>query len=159
MIKLIDILENKILVPRNIEGRKENKKRADLKKIQQFIKDGSKGDLELRNSPLTTLPNTLAKVGGNLNLSGSKITSLSDNLKVGGYLLSISSQLTSLPDNLKVRGNLWLNKTLITSVPNNLQIGGGISLKDTPLSKKYSKKEIIQMVKDKGGYITKKFSP
>ena len=38
--------------------------------------------------------------GGSLNLSGTKITSLPDNLTVGGSLYLISTKITSLPDNL-----------------------------------------------------------
>jgi hypothetical protein len=49
MIKLLDILrENKILVPRRSkEERQKNYLIATEKKIQQYIKDGSKGDLNL----------------------------------------------------------------------------------------------------------------
>ena len=55
MIKLLDILkENKILVPRRSpEERAKNYLIATQKKIQQYIKDGSKGDLYLANTPLS----------------------------------------------------------------------------------------------------------
>ena len=43
------------------------------------------GDLDLEDSPITTLPDNL-KVGGSLDVSYTKITSLPDNLQVGGYL-------------------------------------------------------------------------
>jgi hypothetical protein len=86
MIKLIDILENKILVPRRSkEERQKNYIIATQKKVQQYIKDGGKGNLDLRNTPIT-----------------------------------------SLPDNLKV--------------------GRGLDLYNTPISKKYTKEEIQQMV-------------
>jgi len=86
MIKLLDILENKILVPRRSpEERSKNYNIVLQKKIQQYMKDGGKGDLDLRNTPITSLPNGL-KVGGNLNLYKTKITSLPNGLKVGGYL-------------------------------------------------------------------------
>ena len=71
MIKLIDILHeiesNKVLIPRRSEERK--KKHVDVvnKKIQQYIKDGGKGDLNLFGTPITLLPNNL-KVGGDLEL-------------------------------------------------------------------------------------------
>ena len=134
MIKLIDILENKILVPRRgKEERAKNHKIALQKQIQHYIKDGSKGDLYLGNTPITFLPNNLTKVGGDLWLNFSKITSLPDNLEVGGIL--------------------DLTGTQITSLPNNLQVGGDLDLIDTPLSKKYSVEEINQMVEDKGGKV------
>ena len=86
MIKLIDLLENKILVPRRSpEERSKNYIIATQKKIQQYIKDGSKGDLDLRNTPITSLPQGLT-VGGDLNLMGTKITSLPQGLTVEGYL-------------------------------------------------------------------------
>ncbi len=65
MIKLLDILrENKILVPRRSpEERQKNYLIATQKKIQQYIKDGGKGDLYLSNTPIQSLPDGL-KVGG-----------------------------------------------------------------------------------------------
>jgi hypothetical protein len=56
MIKLIDLLkENKILIPRRSpEEREKNYVIATQKKIQQYIKDGSKGDLNLANTPITS---------------------------------------------------------------------------------------------------------
>ena len=86
MIKLLDILENKILVPRRSgEERAKNYLIATQKKVQQYMKDGGKGDLELFDTPITSLPAGLT-VGGNLNLSYTKITSLPSGLSVGGYL-------------------------------------------------------------------------
>ena len=108
MIKLIDILENKILVPRRSkEERAKNYNIATQKKIQQYIKDGGEGDLDLYNIPITSLPNNLTKVGRNLNLSYTKITSIPDNLtKVGGSFSLSGTKITSLPDNLKVGRNI-----------------------------------------------------
>ena len=126
MIKLIDILENKILIPRRSkEERQKNYLIATQKKIQQYIKGGSKGDLDLANTPITSLPNDL-QVGGSLNLKNTKITSLPDNLKVGGSLNLVNTKITSLPNDLKVGGNLDITKT--------------------PLSKKHTKEEIQKMV-------------
>nr|DAH40013.1 MAG TPA: hypothetical protein [Caudoviricetes sp.] len=45
---------------------------------------------------------------GNLDLSGSSITSLPDNLTVGGGLNLCGTGITSLPDNLTVVGSLYL---------------------------------------------------
>ena len=93
MIKFKDILENKILVPRKLDKRKEDHKRIILQKIQQYIKDGSKGDLDLSYTPITSLPNNLKTVGGNLHLNDTPITSLPDNLEVGGYLYLVKTPL------------------------------------------------------------------
>ena len=70
MIKLVDLLleNNKILVPRRIEARKEQLHQQAQQKIQQYIEQGSKGDLDLSNTQIKTLPNDL-NVGGNLYLN------------------------------------------------------------------------------------------
>jgi hypothetical protein len=101
--------------PQNIDFTKE---------INQYIKKGSKG---------------------NLYLGSTKITSLPDNLKVGGSLSLATAPITSLPDDLQVGGDLYLNYTSLTSLPDNLKVGGDLYLYDTPLSEKYSKEEIKQM--------------
>ena len=128
MIKLLDLLKenNKILIPRRSpEERQKNYSIAIQKKIQQYIKDGSKGDLDLSNTPITSLPSGL-NVGGGLDLNG--------------------TSLTSLPSGLQVGGDLILNNTKITSLPSDLKVGGGLYLGSTPLSKKYNREEIKQIV-------------
>ena len=129
MIKLLDLLREEkldILKPRRSpEERQQNFAIATQKKIEQYIKDGEKGDLDLENTPITTLPNGL-KVDGYLNLYGTKITSLPNGLTVGGYLN--------------------LEDTPITTLSNDLTVGGYLYLAKTPISKKYSKEEIKKMV-------------
>ena len=76
MIKLINLLKenNKILVPRRSpEERQKNYNIAIQKKIQQYIKDGGKGDLDLTSTPITSLPDNL-KVGGNLYLYNTQLS-------------------------------------------------------------------------------------
>ena len=75
MIKLLNILrETQILVPRrSSEERQKNYLIATQKKIQQYIKDGSQGDLDLRNTPIQSLPNDL-KVRGNLWLRNTPLS-------------------------------------------------------------------------------------
>jgi hypothetical protein len=76
MIKLIDLLkeDNKILVPRrSTEERQKNHVIALQKKIQQYIKDGSQDNLNLRNTPITSLPDNL-KVEGDLDLTNTPIS-------------------------------------------------------------------------------------
>ena len=148
MIKLLNLLkeENKILVPRrSAEERQKNYIIATQKKIQQYIKDGSKGNLDLSETPITQLPNDL-KVGGNLNLYRTPITQLPDNLTVGGDLYLSGTSITQLPNDLKVGGYLDLYGIPITQLPNDLKVGGNLNLKNTPLSKKYTKEQIKQMV-------------
>ena len=157
MIKLIDILReiesNKILIPRRSEEREEKLINLTNEKIQQYIKDGGKGDLDLDETPITSIPDNLVKVGGYLNLSSTQITSLSNSLQIGGSFLFLHTKIKSLPDNLKVGEDLYLSFSKIDSIPNNLQVDGNISLYRTPLAKKYVAEEIKQMIEEKGGYV------
>jgi len=127
MIKLLDILrENKILVPRRSpEERQKNYQIALQKKIQQYIKDGGKGDLDLRNTPLQSLP---------------------PGLKVEGDLYLESTPIQSLPPDLGVGGHLDLDYTSIQSLPPNLKVGDNLYLRGTPISKKYTEEEVRKMV-------------
>jgi hypothetical protein len=89
------------------------------------------GDLNLSNTPITSLPDNL-KVGGDLGLRNTQITALPDNLKVGENLYLTDTQIKSLPDNLSVGGSLNLGWTLIASLPDNLTVGGDLWLSRTP---------------------------
>jgi hypothetical protein len=147
MIKLLDLLkETQILVPRrSSEERQKNYLIATQKKIQQYIKDGSKGDLNLSNTSIQSLPNGL-KVGGDLWLTNTPIQSLPDGLEVGRSLdLDNCKNLESLPNDLKVEGSLWLTNTPIQSLPDGLEVGVNLDLSNTPLSKKYTEEEIKAM--------------
>ena len=151
MIKLLDILlqendEESILIPRRSpEERTKNYLIATNRKIQQYIKDGGKGDLDLSNTPITSLPSNLT-VGGYLDLYNSKITSLPSNLTVGGGLDLRNTPIISLPSNLKVGGSLYLSNTPIISLPSDLKVGGDLYLYNTPLSKSHTKEQIKQRV-------------
>jgi hypothetical protein len=178
MIKLIDLIkeeDNKIIIPRNIEGRKKKRLEMIYQEIQDYIKAGSKTPLHLSRTPITSLPDNLKKVGGSLKLNYSKIESLPDNLQVNGdlelidtlikslpsnlqvkdNLYLIGTPIESLPNNLQVEGDLYLGDTQIKTLPSNLQVGGNLYLKFTPIAEKYSKDEIRQMIEDKGGFVTK----
>jgi hypothetical protein len=148
-------------------------KQNAIEKINQYIKNGSKGSLNLSNAPITSLPDNL-KVEGNLDISRTKITSLPNNLQVGslyaGYTAITSlpddlkvenflevgrTKITSLPNNLQIKGVLDISYTKITSLPKDLQVGKDLYLYNTPLSRKYSQEEIRQMVPGVKGYIFK----
>jgi len=155
VIKLTDILleQENILVPRRSkEERQKNYRIVTQKKIQQYIKGGSEGDLNLMGSPIEKLPDNL-KVGGNLSLSNTPIKELPDNLKVGGILDLSNTPIKELPDNLEVGRNLYLKNTQIEKLPDNLEVGGFLGLRNTPLSKKYTKLEIKDLIEEKGGYV------
>ena len=155
MIKLLDLLkEDSPFVPRGSkEEREKDHNMATQNKIQQYIKDGMEGDLDLSESPITSLPSNLTKVGGDLDLYSTPITSLPNNLIVGGDLDLSYTLIVSLPSNLVVGDNLYMAYTLITSLPSNLKISGDLILKNTPLSKKYSEADIRAMVPNFKGKI------
>ena len=83
------------------------------------------GYLNLSGTQITELPDNLS-VGGDLYLRWTQITKLPDNLSVGGYLDLRETQITKLPDNLSVGGWLDLQGTQITELPDNLSVGGKI---------------------------------
>ena len=147
MIKLLNILrETQILVPRrSSEERQKNYQIALQKKIQQYIKDGSQGDLDLSDTPIQSLPDGL-KVGGYLDLGNTPIQSLPNDLKVRGILNLNNTPIQSLPNDLEVRGILNLDNTPIQSLPNDLEVGGSLWLRNTPLSEEYTTEEIKAMV-------------
>ena len=91
------------------------------------------GSLDLSGTGITSLPDNLA-VGGWLDLRGTGITSLPDNLAVGGTLDLRGTGITSLPDNLAVGSSLYLRGTGITSLPDNLAVGGLLDLRGTGIT-------------------------
>jgi hypothetical protein len=96
------------------------------KRVQQYIKKGSQGDLDF---------------------SGTDIASLPDNLKVGGDLSLDNTPITSLPKGLEVEGNLDISYTKITSLPSDLKVGSHVAFwPDHPIFKKYTKDQIKKMV-------------
>ena len=188
-----EIEKNDLIVPRRLEDRSERYKRIAYKWIQDYIKNGSKGDLNLNNSPIESLPSNLKTVGGSLILGDSKILELPSGLKVGGDLQISYTQISSLPSDLKVGGSLDLRKTLIknlpsgliitnsldldstkilelpddltvgsildirnteiSEIPDRLRIGAKLIIYNTPLCRKYTERQIKQIIEDKGGHI------
>ena len=160
--------ENKVLVPRRSpEERAKNFLIATNKQVQEYIKNGFQGDLNLSNTPITSLPDNLIRVGGTLDLRNTKITSLPNNLtKIRDSLVLVNTPITSLPNNLTVGRNLNLINTPITSLPNNLIVGDSLGLQqsritslpkdlrvgdklvmyNTPIAREYTKEQIQLMV-------------
>ena len=93
-----------------------------------------RGDLNLRGTRITSLPEGLT-VGGDLYLRGTGITSLPEGLTVGGYLNLNGTGITSLPDGLTVGGSLDLEDCKgITSLPECLTVGGDLYLRGTGIT-------------------------
>jgi Leucine-rich repeat (LRR) protein len=70
-------------------------------------------------------------VEGNINLIGSRITSLPEGLRVRGWVDLGSSSIKSLPENLFVLKSLVLSGTPIRSLPSGLHVGGSLVLEDS----------------------------
>ena len=137
----------------------------DLIKIYDYVKTGSIGDLNLRHSTLTHLPNWLTKVGGELHISYAMIEDISDplfikrgiyavnsNLKefkrtqVDGQLVLDYTKITKLPDNLIVRGFLSVEGIQFEKIPIGLQIHGHLLISGSNLEQ-FSDKELHKMYK------------
>jgi len=119
----------------------------------QFVHEGSLYFHD--NVNITKLPNDLV-VNGNIYLYDNPNTiELPKKLLVRGFLdLRDCNQITKLPDNLYV--NDWLdldNCEQITEFPKRLYVGGNLYIRNTSLAKKYTKKEIRDIVASTGGEI------
>ena len=90
------------------------------------------GDLELQGTQIKELPDNLS-VGGGLNFQGTQIKELPDNLSVGEYLNLRGTQIKELPDNFSVGGSLSLEETPIKELPDNLSVGSYLNLQGTPI--------------------------
>ena len=104
------------------------------------IMERTGGSLDLRGTAIRQLPDNLT-VGGSLNLSGTAIQQLPDNLAVGGDLYLSGTAIQQLPDNLTVGDWLDLSGTAIQQLPDNLTVGawlyfGGTEIWDTSMVKR-----------------------
>ena len=106
-----------------------------LKSVERLPKDQRivKGDLDLTGTPISSLPSGL-QVDGNLNLGKTPITSLPEGLKVKGYLNIGDTSITVLPKGLEVGGDLWLTNAPITTLPKDLKVGRDLWLTNTPIA-------------------------
>jgi len=81
----------------HVEGRE-----LVLEDGQRFNLDG---DIDLRGTGITTLPDNLT-VGESLDLCGTGVTALPDNLTVGDSLDLRGTGISTLPDGIKVSGEI-----------------------------------------------------
>jgi len=157
MIKLKDLLLEStapnIFVPRKIEDRKVRYNQMTQKAVNKIIDDynakKNKGDIDLSGPSIDydydtdydfntselnlsgefTIPDTLKKVAGGLNLENSNVTKLPDNLIIGDYTndysnsrldISYCKKLKALPKGLKVARIYAYNNGLI-EIPDDVQ--------------------------------------
>jgi hypothetical protein len=106
-------------------------------------------DLDLRGTTIQSLGN-LKSVGGYLDLQGTKIKSLGNLQSVGGGLSLVGTPIQSLGNLESVVGGLFLQNSKIQSLGNLKSVGGDLFLENTPISKKYTREQIRQMINVKG---------
>jgi hypothetical protein len=82
---------------------------------------------------LKQLPDGLT-IAGYLDVEGTGLTSLPNNLRVKGSLFANSLPLKELPRGLKVGVQLYLNRTQITTLPRDIEVRGGLRIAKTPLA-------------------------
>ena len=125
-------------------------KKEAFKRIFEFLeeKEGHKTPFLWKWKNEIPLTEKDLDIEGDLDLSGSKIMSLPDNLYIRGILgLVRCANLTSLPEGLKVGGDLNLHMSKnITSLPKGLKVGGDIIIKRT-LLEDYTNEELREMIK------------
>lgn len=85
------------------------------------------------NSKIVFSPNTI--IGGNLDLSNTKIESLPKNFTVDGILNLAQTPIETLPNKLTVGHSLILRDSKIKSLPIDLKVKKSISLGGTPIQK------------------------
>jgi len=114
-----------------------------------------KGDLVLKNSNITKLPNDLYVTGNCYLYNSYQLKVLPIKLHVGGNLdLADCVHITELPDNLYVGRVLSLHKTKISNFPNNLYVGEDLYIINTPLANKYTTyNQMLKIFKSTGGKI------
>ena len=121
---------------------------STLKNIFKFLEEKGEHRVPFKWKLENNIP--LSKedlnVKGDLYLRDSKITSLPEGLKVRGNLNLGFSKITSLPEGLNVRGDLDIYWTDITSLPKGLKIGGKLYIRETELTK-LSDDELMEMIK------------
>jgi hypothetical protein len=133
MIKLLDILENKILIPRRSPEEREKAKMALFNKKIKYIQNGGEGDLNLFEAPIQSLPDNL-KIKGDLIITGTQIQILPKGLEVTGNIDASYTPLQSLPDGLKLNGYLNLKNTKIQSLPDDLEVKTELNIANTNIN-------------------------
>jgi hypothetical protein len=103
------------------------------------------GNVNLWNSSIKSIGN-LTSVTGSFNIGGTLITSLGNLKFVGRSLLAHGTPIESIGNLTSVGGDLNLRETQIESLGNLNSVRYDLYLQNTPISKKYSEREIRNMV-------------
>ena len=115
------MFERNLLVPRNVESRKEKQLQMIYRQLQQEIIDG---DLMIENIPITNLGN-VKKIHGRLDLYENK------TLKSLGNLEYVSNTINLTDTNIEDLGNLKVVDMIILTQNKNLKSLGSIEYAKT----------------------------
>lgn len=88
-----------------------------------------------------------------LELSDTAVKVLPKNLTVESFLYLCNTPIKYLPDNLTVNWSLDMEDSSLEDIPYNLKVKHNMYVSRTPLAGKYTKQEIEQMIKEKGGEV------
>jgi hypothetical protein len=122
-------------------------KKEAFKKIFEFIEKEEGHKIPFLWKLFNNIPLTKEEliVKGDLNLEDSEITSLPEGLTIEGDFFFYHSPV-ELPKGLKVGGHLSLIGPNVTSLPKGLEVLGWLFITDTGLGI-YSDEELREMIK------------
>ena len=148
MIKLKDILNeaqkghifeleaDKVLTTRRTpEERQKNYGITLQKKVDQYVKEGSRGDLDLTGAPENLVLPKDFNVWGDLDLARTKLKTLPEGLVVDGNLWIEQSDIETLPEYLRVYGSLSANQSKLVELPEGFVAEGNLHIVDVQIKR------------------------
>lgn len=121
---------------------------TEILSLPKDIKIG--GDLSLKNTVVEYLPDNLI-VGGDVVASGGLIHNIGNGVEVFGDMWLEDNPIELLGNGISVGNNLYMDNTNIKSIPNELLVGGNLYLRDTPISKRFDKDYVEELIVGMGG--------
>ena len=141
----------------------------NITSLPNDIRIGNK--LSAEGSNLESIPEGVY-IGGDIKLEDSMIQSLPDKMDVRGYIYLDDTPISKLPSKFRVKDalNIWgctnlktlpdnllalsinASESGLEDIPKNLRVRT-LEIYNTPLSKKYTSKEIMQLIRDRGGSV------
>jgi len=134
--------------PYILRGSVELSERKDIVSLGSLVE--VKGFLDLSFSQIESLGN-LTYVDGYFDLRFTPIKSLGNLTSVEGSLFLMRTPIEDLGNLTSVGSRLNLTDSSIESLGKLTYVGGDLLLRNTPISKKYTRKQISDMVEVGGG--------
>lgn len=92
------------------------------------------GYVNVAQTNITSLPKSLTRVNGLLDISGTKVESLIDNLVVMGNMIMVNCHITTLPKGFVVHGDFCAGSSMLEYIPDDARFGGDIDLIDSAIT-------------------------